>query len=74
MAKKIQDSVYDVVFNERDAEILRLEMMKADIEEDIETAISEFVKISKKRKFKEKKRKKKKLCKLLLDGKNPDAI
>ena len=71
MANKINDGVYDVVFNERDAEILRLELMKSDIEADIEKAISEFVKISKKRKLKKKKTK---LCSLLLDGVNPDTL
>ena len=71
MAKKTNEGVYDVIFNERDAEILRLELMKSDLEADVEKAISEFVKISKKRKFKKKK---KKLCSLLLDGVNPDNI
>ena len=71
MANKINDGVYDVVFNERDAEILRLELMKSDIEAYIEKAISEFVKISKKRKLKKKKTK---LCSLLLDGVNPDTL
>ena len=71
MAKKIREDVYDVIFNERDAEILRLESMKSDLEADIEKAVSEFVKISKKRKLKKKK---KKLCTLLLEGVNPDEV
>ena len=71
MAKNTNEGVCDVAFNERDTEILRLELMKSDIEADIEKAISEFVKISKKRKFKKKKTK---LNPLLLDGVNPDNV
>ena len=71
MAKKTNECVYDVIFNERDAEILRLELMKSDLEADMEKAISEFVNISKKRKFKKKNQK---LCALLLDGVDPDKV
>lgn len=71
MAKNVNDSVYNVIFNERDAEILELERIKAELEADVEEAVSEFIKISGKRKLK---RKKKKLCSLLLDGNDPDKI
>ena len=71
MAKKTKEGIYDVSFNERDAEILKLEIMKADLEADLEKAIAEFVKISKKKKFKKKKQN---LCSLLIDGVDPDSI
>jgi len=71
MAKNKIDSIYNVKFNERDAEILELERMKAELEADVEKSIAEFVKISKKRKFKKKK---KKFTPLLLDGVNPDQV
>ena len=71
MAKQQNLGVYDINFGERDAEILRLEQMKADITEDLERAVSEFAKLSGKRKLIKKKRK---LCSLLLDGYNPDEL
>ena len=71
MAKEKSYGIYDISFNERDAEILNLEGQKAQLTEDLEKAITEFAKLSKKRKLIKKKRK---LCSLLLDGKDPDKI
>ena len=71
MAKEKSYGIYDISFNERDAEILNLEGQKAQVTEDLEKAITEFAKLSKNRKLIKKKRK---LCSLLLDGKDPDKI
>lgn len=67
--KKIPDSVFDIAFTKRDEEITALEFQRRDIEEDLEEAIDEFIKISKLRSLK---RKKKRLSPLLKDAKNPD--
>ena len=67
--KKIPDSVFDIAFTKRSEEITALEFQRRDIEEDLEEAISEFIKISKLKSFK---RKKKNLSPLLGDAKNPD--
>ena len=69
--KKQSESVFDIAFTEREKEIMALELQHSDVEEDIEAAIKEFVKISKLRRFK---RKKKRLTPLLKDGKNPDKL
>ena len=67
--KKTPDSVFDVAFTKRDEEITALEFQREDIDEDLEEAIEEFIKISKLRSLK---RKKKRLSPLLKDAKNPD--
>jgi translation initiation factor 2 beta subunit (eIF-2beta)/eIF-5 len=67
--KKIPDSVFDIAFTKRDEEITALEFQRRDIEEDLEEAIDEFVKISK---LKSLKKKKKRLSPLLREAKNPD--
>ena len=67
--KKIPDSVFDIAFTKRDEEICALEFQRRDIEDDLEEAIDEFIKISKLRSLK---RKKKRLSPLLKDAKNPD--
>lgn len=67
--KKTPDSVYDVAFTKRDEEITALEFQRRDIEEDLEEAIDEFIRISK---LKTLKRKKKRLSPLLKEAKNPD--
>ena len=67
--KKIPDSVFDIAFTKRDEEITALEFQRRDIEEDLEEAIDEFIKISKLRSLK---RKKKRLSPLLKDAKNQD--
>ncbi len=70
MAKKRKsDSVFDVAFTKRDEEITALEFQRLDVEEDLEDAIAEFVKISKLKSFK---RRRKRLSPLLRDAKNPD--
>lgn len=72
MAKKMApDNVFDVAFNKRDEEIIALEFQRADIEEDLEQAIAEFISISK---LKSLKKKKKKISPLLKDAKNPDKV
>lgn len=67
--KKIPDSVFDIAFTKRDEEITALEFQRTDIEDDLEEAISEFIKISK---LKSLKRRRKRLSPLLKDAKNPD--
>ena len=67
--KKIPDSVFDIAFTKRDEEITALEFQRRDIEEDLEEAIDEFIKISK---LKSLKRKRKRLSPLLREAKNPD--
>lgn len=67
--KKAPESVFDVAFTKRDEEITALEFQRADIEEDLEEAIDEFIKISKLRSLK---RRRKRLTPLLKDAKNPD--
>ena len=69
--KKTPDNIFDVAFTKRDEEITKLEFQRSDVEEDLEEAIKEFVKISKLRRFK---RKKKRLTPLLKDAKNPDKL
>lgn len=68
---KTPENVFDIAFTKRDEEILALEFQRSDVEEDLEEAIKEFVKISKQRRFK---RKKKRLTPLLKDAKNPDKL
>ena len=43
--KKTPDSVFDVAFTKRDEEITALEFQREDIDEDLEEAIEEFIKI-----------------------------
>ena len=76
MAKqKHYDNVYNVPFNERDKEIKALEFQRTDIEEDLEEAIDELLKLGRRRRLRKKlKRKKKKVLPLLLDSKNPDRV
>ena len=44
---KQSESVFDIAFTEREKEIMALELQRSDVEEDLEAAIKEFVKISK---------------------------
>ena len=69
--KKASNNVFEIAFTERDREIMELELQRSEVEEDLEDAIKEFVKISKQRQFK---RKKKRLSPLLKDGINPDKL
>ena len=69
--KKTPENIHDLDFTQRDAEITKLEFQRSYIEEDLEDAISEFIKLTKFRRFK---RKKKRLTPLLKDAKNPDKL
>ena len=72
MAKKNKkNNIFDIAFTQRDREIMELEFQRSDIEEDLEEAISEFIRISKKKSFKKKTRK---VPALLRDSKNPDKL
>ncbi len=71
MAKKSPDSVFDIAFTKRDEEIRRLELQKSDVEEDLEEAIEEFIKLSKKSHLKIRKRR---VVKVLRDSKDPDKL
>ena len=65
------ENVYQIAFTERDKEIIELEYQRADIKEDLEDAIKEFAKLSRKRRLKGKR---KKIIPLLQDAKNPDKF
>ena len=54
--KKASNNVFEIAFTERDREIMELELQRSEVEEDLEDAIKEFVKISKQRQFKRKKK------------------
>ena len=69
--KKTPENIHDLSFTKRDEEIMKLEFQRKDVEEDLEDAIEEFIKITKFRSFK---RSKKRLSPLLQDAKNPDKI
>ena len=69
--KKTPENIHDLSYTQRDEEIMKLEFQRKDIEEDLEDAIAEFVRITKFRSFK---RKKKRLTPLLQDAKNPDKV
>lgn len=69
--KKTPEKIHDLAFTKRDEEIMKLEFQRSYVEEDLEEAIAEFVKITKFRRFK---RKKKRLTPLLKDAKNPDKL
>ena len=69
--KKTPENIHDLSFTKREEEIMKLEYQRKDVEEDLEEAIAEFIKITKLRRFK---RKKKRLTPLLKDAKNPDKI
>lgn len=69
--KKTPENIHDLSFTKREEEIMKLEYQRNDVEEDLEEAIAEFIKITKLRRFK---RKKKRLTPLLKDAKNPDKV
>ncbi len=71
MAKKPPESVFDIAFTKRDEEIRGLELQKSDIEQDLDDAINEFLKLSKKSQLKLKK---KRIVKVLRDSKDPDKL
>ena len=54
MAKKNNDNIFNIAFTERDKAIVELEFQRADVEEDLEEAIREFIKITRQGKFKKK--------------------
>lgn len=66
MADKKTDNIYDVKFNLRDDEIRKLELLHAQINEDLNDIVREYVKISGNRNLSVKKSKK--FTKLLRDG------
>ena len=69
--KRKNENVFNIAFNERDEEIRRLELQRSDAEEDLEEAISEFLKLSKMRGLRLRKRR---IAKVLLDSKDPDRV
>ncbi len=71
MNKRQPDSIYNIAFTKRDEEIRRLEFQKSDVEEDLDEAITEFLKLSKKSHMKLKK---KRIVKVLMDTKDPDKV
>ena len=71
MAKKESNSIFDIAFTERDKAIVELEFQRSDIEEDLEDAIREFIKVSHQGKFKKKTQK---IPEIIRDAKNPDKV
>ena len=71
MAKKNNDNIFNIAFTERDKAIVELEFQRADVEEDLEEAIREFIKITRQGKFKKKTSK---VPAILRDAKNPDKV
>lgn len=71
MAKRQNDDLFGVTITEREAEIRKLEQMRADLERELEDTVSEYVKAGGSKKLLRKKRK---LTPLLLDGKDPDKL
>lgn len=74
MAKKFRktpENIHDLSFTKRDEEIRKLEFQRKDVEEDLEDAIEEFIRITG---FKSFKREKKRLSPLLQDAKDPDKM
>ena len=69
--KKTPENIHDLSFTKRNEEIVKLEYQRKDVEEDLEQAIAEFVKITKYRSFK---RKKKRISPLFQDAVNPDKV
>ena len=51
MAAKNNDSVYSIAFDERDAEIIRLEKMRITVTEDIEKTVAELAKLTSNRRL-----------------------
>ncbi len=51
MAAKNSDSVYSIAFDERDAEILRLEKMRISVTADIEKTVAELAKLTSNRRL-----------------------
>jgi hypothetical protein len=51
MAAKNSDSVYSIAFDERDAEILRLEKMRITVTADIEKTVAELAKLTSNRRL-----------------------
>lgn len=71
MARKNDTGVYSIAFDERDAEILRLESRRADLTDEIEKTVAELAKLSGKRSLVGRRAR---INPLLLDGKNPDKL
>ena len=65
MPKNEYERIYTIAFTQRDDEIRRLEAERADISEELEALISEYVKAGGDKSFLRKKRK---LVPILLDG------
>lgn len=68
MAKSSEKNVYEIEFTKRDDEIKRLELMRADIEEELEETMKAFVKAGGDRRLKRAKRVR--VTSTLLDGKS----
>lgn len=71
MARRPRDDAYGAKITEREAEIRKLEQIRADLEKELEDTVSEYIKAGGSKKLL---RKKKKLTPLLLDGKDPDKL
>ncbi len=65
--KKDSKSLYEIVFNQRDEEVQRLETIRSEIDAEIESAMQEFSKLSKKKKL--RRVGKRSVTPLLLEGK-----
>lgn len=71
MSKTPSENVFDIAFTQRDAEIRRLELERAELEAELEEAVAQFIKAGGSRKLAKKKTK---LTPLLLDSTDPDDL
>lgn len=71
MARRQRDDSFGAEISEREAEIRKLEQMRADLEKELEDTVLEYVKVGGSKKLLRKKRK---LTPLLLDGNDPDKL
>lgn len=71
MVRRQKDSIYGAEITEREAEIRKLEQMRADLEKELEDTVREYVRAGGSKKLLRKKRK---LTPLLLDGTDPDKL
>ena len=66
-----RDNIIEAQITEREAEIRKLEQMRADLEKELEDTVLEYVKAGGSKKLLRKKRK---LTPLLMEGNDPDKL
>jgi hypothetical protein len=68
MANVTEKDIYEIEFTKRDAEIKRLELMRAEVEEELEEGVKAFVKAGGDKRLKKPSRPR--VTSALLDGKS----